>query len=131
MPPTPQAVAYFVTHIMNPAQLENFISQYLPEGIPIGMLRAALGFPEVGVPLYQERMASVALQLVMARHQRSPAQVLQELNYLPMVAPLPPIEVGGFLFYLRVRCLQCCGSGSESGSGSTCFWASWIRIRIH
>jgi hypothetical protein len=24
---------------------------------------------------------------------------------------------------------QCCGS--ESGSGSTCFWASWIRIRIH
>ncbi len=23
---------------------------------------------------------------------------------------------------------QCCGSGSESGS--TCFWASWIRIRI-
>jgi hypothetical protein len=25
---------------------------------------------------------------------------------------------------------QCCGSGSESGSGSTCFWASWIRIRI-
>ncbi len=30
--------------------------------------------------------------------------------------------------------LQCCGSESESGSGSTgstCFWASWIRIRIH
>jgi hypothetical protein len=27
---------------------------------------------------------------------------------------------------------QCCGSGSESGStGSTCFWASWIRFRIH
>ncbi len=29
---------------------------------------------------------------------------------------------------------QCCGSGSESGSGSTgstCFWASQIRIRIH
>ncbi len=28
---------------------------------------------------------------------------------------------------------QCSGSGSESGSGSTgstCFWASWIRIRI-
>ncbi len=27
------------------------------------------------------------------------------------------------------RCRQCCGSGSESGS--TCFWASWIRIRIN
>ncbi len=27
---------------------------------------------------------------------------------------------------------QCCGSGSESGStGSTCFWDSWIRIRIY
>jgi hypothetical protein len=25
---------------------------------------------------------------------------------------------------------QCCGSGSESGSGSTCFWASWIRILL-
>jgi hypothetical protein len=25
--------------------------------------------------------------------------------------------------------LQCCGS--EFGSGSTYFWASWIRIRIH
>ncbi len=23
---------------------------------------------------------------------------------------------------------QCCGSGS---TGSTCFWSSWIRIRIH
>jgi len=26
---------------------------------------------------------------------------------------------------------QCCGSGSGSESGSTCFWASKIRIRIH
>jgi hypothetical protein len=24
--------------------------------------------------------------------------------------------------------VQCCRSGS---TGSTCFWASWIRIRIH
>ncbi len=24
---------------------------------------------------------------------------------------------------------QCCGSGSKSGS--VCFWASWVRIRIH
>ncbi len=29
---------------------------------------------------------------------------------------------------LTVCIYQCCGSGSESGS--TCFWASWIRIRI-
>ncbi len=34
-----------------------------------------------------------------------------------------------FLYDLSVK--QCCGSGSESGSGSTCFWASRIRIRIH
>ncbi len=37
---------------------------------------------------------------------------------------------------IRYSLNQCCGSGSESGSGSTgsgstCFWASWIRIRIH
>jgi hypothetical protein len=25
---------------------------------------------------------------------------------------------------------RCCESGSESGSRSTCLWASWIRIRI-
>jgi hypothetical protein len=35
---------------------------------------------------------------------------------------------------IRLARKQCCGSGSESGSeptGSTCFWASWIQIRIH
>jgi len=35
---------------------------------------------------------------------------------------------------LYVTFYQCCGSRSESGSGSTgskCYWASWIRIRIH
>ncbi len=35
--------------------------------------------------------------------------------------------------HLPVLKKQCCGSGSEFGSGSTgskCFWASWIRIRI-
>jgi hypothetical protein len=34
-------------------------------------------------------------------------------------------------FVLLISRKQCCGSGSESGSGfagSTCFWASWIRI---
>jgi hypothetical protein len=32
----------------------------------------------------------------------------------------------------QISIKQCCGSGSESGSTrSTCFWASWIRIRIH
>ncbi len=39
------------------------------------------------------------------------------------------------MFFYFIECeKQCCGSVSESGSvstGSTCFWASWIRIRIH
>ncbi len=41
-------------------------------------------------------------------------------------APDYPISVSSnFSYYFK----QCCGS--ESGStGSTCFWASWIRIRI-
>ncbi len=26
---------------------------------------------------------------------------------------------------------QCCESGFGAGSGSVCFWVSWIRIRIH
>jgi hypothetical protein len=29
---------------------------------------------------------------------------------------------------IRIRIMQCCGSGSV---GSVCFWASLIRIRIH
>jgi hypothetical protein len=37
-------------------------------------------------------------------------------------ATKPPSRVRPFNLY------QCCGSGS---TGSTCFWASWIRIRIH
>jgi hypothetical protein len=90
MPPTPQAVAYFVTHIMNPAQLENFISQYLPEGIPIGMLRAALGFPEVGVPLYQERMASVALQLVMPGTSAAQPRFYKNSTICPWTPLCPP-----------------------------------------
>ncbi len=37
-------------------------------------------------------------------------------------------------YYTNTSLVQCSGSGSESGSGSTgstCFWASRIRIRIH
>jgi hypothetical protein len=38
----------------------------------------------------------------------------------------------GISLPIEYRKQQCCGSGSESGStGSTCFWASWIRIPIH
>jgi hypothetical protein len=33
-----------------------------------------------------------------------------------------------YLSLLPLAMQQCCGSGS---TGSTCFWASWIRIRIH
>jgi hypothetical protein len=35
------------------------------------------------------------------------------------------------LAFLDVGIFQCSGSESGSGStGSTCFWASWIRIRL-
>jgi hypothetical protein len=37
---------------------------------------------------------------------------------------------GKSFLQVKVPFKQCCGSGSESGStGSTCFWASRIRIR--
>ncbi len=39
----------------------------------------------------------------------------------------------GECYKMRIKAYrQCCGSESETGSvGSVCFWASWIRIRIH
>jgi hypothetical protein len=45
-----------------------------------------------------------------------------------------PLSLHSGLLSLSVpsRCTLCCGSESGSGStGSTCFWASWIWIRIH
>jgi hypothetical protein len=93
MPPTPQAAMFIFTEVWGPAQLENYIASFCPEGLLAEHLQTLLGFPQVGLQLYCSRMAEVALHLLMAGHNRSPVQVLQELGYIPVFAPLPPIQV--------------------------------------
>ncbi len=93
MPPTPLAIEYVVTQVMDPTQLETFICLYEPEGVSHDLLRAALDLELVGLQTYNERMALVAIRLVLAGHQWSPAQILQELGFLPVLAPLPQIQV--------------------------------------
>ncbi len=51
--------------------------------------------------------------------------------YLKLISKLLGEVEGGVEFHNAPRCIfitcnQCCGSGSESGS--TWFWASWIRV---
>jgi hypothetical protein len=93
MPPTPLAIEYVVTQVMDPTQLETFICLYESEGVSHDLLCAALDLEQVGLQTYIERMALIAIRLVLADHQRSPAQILQELRFLPVLAPLPQIQV--------------------------------------
>jgi hypothetical protein len=93
MPPTPQAALYVFTEVMGTPQLEEYITSFWPHGLPAQHLRGVLGFPQVGVQLYHGRMVEVAIRLLMAGHTRSPGQILQELGYIPLLAPLPPIQV--------------------------------------
>ena len=58
------------------------------------------------------------LKLFLTPHLCILAALLASPKYIP------------FFTSRQVGASQCCGSGSESGSGSTCVWASWIRIRI-
>jgi len=104
MPPTPQAAQFVFTEVMGSAQLEDYIVTFWPHGLPAQHLRGVLGFPQIGEQLYHTRMAEVAVRLLMAGHQRSPGQVLQELGYIPMLAPLPPIQVSKSLRWVASSC---------------------------
>jgi hypothetical protein len=93
MPPTPQAVEFVISQVWTPVQLQDFICSFVPGGISTDLLQTALGLHELGELDYIDNMITAALRLVMAGHQRSPEQVLQEMGALPVLAPLPPIEV--------------------------------------
>jgi hypothetical protein len=107
MPPTPLAALFVFTEVMGTPQLEEYITIFWPHGLPAQHLRGVLGFPQIGVQLYHGRMVEMALRLLMAGHTRSPGQILQELGYIPLLAPLPPIQVskslclGGLALYKR------------------------------
>ena len=102
MPPTPQAVEFVISQVWTPVQLQDFICSFVPGGISTDLLQTALGLHELGELDYIDNMITAALRLVMAGHQRSPEQVLQEMGALPVLTPHPPIEVCivGFSFCL-------------------------------
>ena len=93
MPPTPQAVEFVLSELWGPEQTETFICYFWPPGVSPGHLRALMEAPPLNQTPYMDNLVEIATRLVMAGHQRSLAQVLQEMGAIHMPEPLPPIEV--------------------------------------
>ncbi len=93
MPPTPKAILFVLTELWSPQQVETLVCTFWPPGFPLSDLRALLSAPAVSYAPYHDHLVDVATQLVLAGHQRSPQQVLEELGFLPLAEPLPPIQV--------------------------------------
>jgi hypothetical protein len=104
MPTSVQAVAFVFTEIWSTQQLEVFICTFAPEGIPLAVLQAALTTPPFDQTPYGDQVTDLAVRLVISGHQRSPGQLLQDMGALPLLEPLPPIEVrlGALLLTLLV-----------------------------
>jgi hypothetical protein len=97
MPPTAQAVIFALTELCSPGQVETMVVTLWPPGVSLADLRALLTSPPVSHMPYHDHLVDVAANLVLAGHQRNLQQVLQDLGFLPLLAPLPPLEVK-FLF---------------------------------
>jgi len=93
MPPYPKAIVFVLTELWSPQQVETLVCNFWPPGFPLTDLRALLSAPAVSYAPYHDHLVDVATQLVLAGHQRSPQQVLEELGFLPPAGPLPPIQV--------------------------------------
>ncbi len=105
MPPTPQAVIFVLSELWSPVQTETFICQFWPPGVSPGHLRALLSAPPLDLVPYMDQLIDIATDLVLAGHQRSLVQVLQERGALPLISPLPPIEVFP-IFYLSMEAVH-------------------------
>jgi hypothetical protein len=113
MPPTPKAILFVLTELWSPEQVETLVCTFWPPGFSLSDLRALLSAPAVSYAPYHDHLVDVATQLVLAGHQRSPQQVLEELGFLPLTEPLPPIQVNtvffSSLFMLNLtRCVWFC-----------------------
>ncbi len=93
MPPFPKAIVFVLTELWSPQQVEALVCNFWPPGFCLTELRALLSAPAVSYAPYHDHLVDVATQLVLAGHQRSPQQVLEELGFLPPTGPLPPIQV--------------------------------------
>jgi hypothetical protein len=99
MPPTPQALIFVFTELWSPAQVEALVCSFWPPGVPPAHLQALLTSPPHDHTPYLDQLVDVATNLVMAGHQRSLLQILQEMGFLPMPGPLPLIQVFLLLFF--------------------------------
>jgi hypothetical protein len=100
MPPTPQAVIFVLSELWSPAETEAFICHFWPPGVAPGNLRALLSTPPLDLVPYMDHLIDIATDLIMAGHQRSLVQILQERGALHIASPLPPIEVRPRFFLL-------------------------------
>ncbi len=82
--------------------METLVCTFWPPGFSLSNLRALLSAPAVSYAPYHDHLVDVATQLVLAGHQRTPQQVLEELGYLPQTGPLPPIQVKYRFLFLTV-----------------------------
>jgi hypothetical protein len=104
MPPTPQAVTFVLAELWDPSVTEAFICHFWPPGVVPGHLRALLTSPPFSDTPYHDHLVDIGLSLVMVGHQRSLGQILQGMGALPLVDPLPPIEVRFSRFYAVFFC---------------------------
>jgi hypothetical protein len=79
MPPSPKAILFVLTELWSPQQVETLVYTFRPPGFSLADLRALLSAPAVSYAPYHDHLVDVAIQLVLAGHQRNPQQVLQEL----------------------------------------------------
>ncbi len=93
MPPTPQAVLFVFSELWSPQETEAFICHYWPPGVVPGHLRALLTAAPLNQAPYMDLLIDLATNLVLAGHQRSLVQGLQEMGALPLEEALPPIQV--------------------------------------
>jgi hypothetical protein len=70
-------------------------------------------------------------QIQGSKGHRIPEHCYQEHGHTVTTTKLQLQQHDSLINPNHISSLQCCGTGSESGSlGSICFWATWIRIRI-
>ncbi len=73
--------------------LEQYVTQYQPEGVPLHTLRQALGYSQVPFPIYAHTLVKLAAVLVALGHVRSPAHVLLEFILFRSLTRLTQAEV--------------------------------------
>jgi hypothetical protein len=93
MPPTPQAVAFVFAELWSPDQTEALICHLWPPGVAPGHLRALLSHAPFDQMPYMDHLVDIGTWLVMAGHQRSLLQILQEMGVYYTPDPLPAMEV--------------------------------------